>query len=476
MTGIAQVVLLVWPAVVIACFVFLPTHRAILVSTLSGLMLLPENITFAISGLPDYNKMIAITTVPAVVALLSDGSWIARFRVRWFDAPIIAWCLCPTATVLSNDGGLHTIISYFVAHVMVWALPYALGRLYFYNRETTRELAGGILLAIVLYLPLCWYEMRMAPTLHTQLYGVSPAPFMNHRRWGGYRPMVFMDGGLMLSAWVMYGYVLATGLWMSRSIKAVPASWMGAVWLVVGVSGVLCKSTYIIGLMLVGSAVFAIARLLPLRVVLICFVLTPPTYMTARQVFGISAEPVLAWVEENLGERKMRSLGIRMTSEDVVVERAMSKPWFGHGRGKESFGDEIVGKKMFVETNDGLVRVIPDAYWVIVISAWGIVGLIAFESLFLLPCLMWVTRIPPRHWLTPACGAAFALMTAQTLMAWNFLLNARLNPVIILVAGSVAAFASEFSTRDFEPPRDVRDVRDEAAEPAEPESEAHDVA
>ena len=58
---------------------------------------------------------------------------------------------------------------------MIWGVPYLIGRFYFNDAAGTRDLALGLLLGGILYLPFCLFEIRMSPVLHTTLYGLHPA-------------------------------------------------------------------------------------------------------------------------------------------------------------------------------------------------------------------------------------------------------------------------------------------------------------
>ena len=45
-------------------------------------------------------------------------------------------------------------------------------------------------------------EERLSPQLHNWVYGYSPFSFIEHVRWNGYRPVVFLPQGLQLALFV----------------------------------------------------------------------------------------------------------------------------------------------------------------------------------------------------------------------------------------------------------------------------------
>ena len=60
-----------------------------------------------------------------------DFNRFVRFRVRWFDLPMILWCMCPSVASLSNGFGGVEPISTMLLQFSMWLLPYLIGRLYF---------------------------------------------------------------------------------------------------------------------------------------------------------------------------------------------------------------------------------------------------------------------------------------------------------------------------------------------------------
>ena len=54
------------------------------------------------------------------------------------------------------------------------------------------------------------FEIRMSPQLHRWLYGYYPFGFITQMRYGGFRPSVFMENGLVCAFFAMTAMVAAT--------------------------------------------------------------------------------------------------------------------------------------------------------------------------------------------------------------------------------------------------------------------------
>src|SRR3982750_388320 len=146
-----------WIPFVLGLFAFLPHRRAALVGFVAGWMFLPV-FAFVIPGLPDYTKINVTSGGVLLGAAIFDFRRLVSLRPRWFDTPILLFCLSAFASGISNGLGVHEAVSALFARVMTWGVPYAVGRLYFDELPSMRELAIGILIGGLLYIPLCLWE------------------------------------------------------------------------------------------------------------------------------------------------------------------------------------------------------------------------------------------------------------------------------------------------------------------------------
>src|SRR5690606_2934818 len=108
-------------------------------------------------------------------------------------------------------------------------LPYLIGRVYFSDLAGMRELAIAVIIGGFVYVPVCWWEFRMSPHLHANLYGYHPATFGMQKRYEGFRPMGFLPGGLSLGMWMTVSALTAFWMWKSkllRTFEGVSFGWL----------------------------------------------------------------------------------------------------------------------------------------------------------------------------------------------------------------------------------------------------------
>jgi hypothetical protein len=120
------------------------------------------------------NKATAIALGCLAGSMLFDWPAIRHVRPSWVDLPILAWCLVPVASALAN--GLRPTEGLAQARylMLAWGIPYFMGRVYLTNGDALRRLAWGLVLAGVLYVPLCLVEFIHWPFLYGWIYGAHP--------------------------------------------------------------------------------------------------------------------------------------------------------------------------------------------------------------------------------------------------------------------------------------------------------------
>ncbi|MEL7460764.1 MAG: hypothetical protein AAGJ39_07375 [Pseudomonadota bacterium] len=80
----ANFVLLIWPVVALCFFAALGREKGMIWSVIVGYLLLPETISIAIPGLPDYEKLSAIS----LSALI--GTFLFRYKPSWPELEVVA--------------------------------------------------------------------------------------------------------------------------------------------------------------------------------------------------------------------------------------------------------------------------------------------------------------------------------------------------------------------------------------------------
>ena len=415
-----------WVPLTLLLFTVLPARRAVLVSFIGGWLLLPVA-SYSFAGLPDYTKISATCLSVLLGVVLFDAQRLLQIRFSFIDIPIVIWCLVPLPSGLAAGLGPYHAVSAVLNQTITWGVPYLIGRAYFNDAESRRELLTGLVLGGMLYVPLCWYEIRMSPKLHYQVYGYIQHVWAQTIRYGGWRPMVFLQHGLALGAWMMSASVAALWLWRTRPasrIHDVPIGWLAAVLVVTTVA---CKSTGSILLMLLGIGAVLLSRWNLTRLAVLGLALTVPAYMAGRTLNLVTADDLVSLVRPVLSEARVGSFRGRLEQEDVLAAHAMARPLLGWGPWGD-FRVSLSGESL-VKATDGL--------WIITLGKYGLIGLAALSMTVLLPALRIATetspalRGPPRGSAEPGLALLLVLFLADNLM------NANPNPLFAIIMGGI---------------------------------------
>jgi len=431
MSLLGQLILLGWIPLVVVLFASLPSRRAVIAAFLLAWLFLPMA-EYRIQGLPDYTKMSATCLGVILGTMLFDLPRLLSVRPGWTDLPMAIWCVCPLASSVSNGLGVYDGLSAVLNQFTTWGLPYLIGRLHFTDAASLKELAVGIFVGGLLYVPLCLYEIRMSPQLHTMLYGFHQHSFAQTMRWGGWRPTVFMQHGLMVGMWMCMASLLGLWLWMSGTVRrvwGVPTGWL---LLPLLITAILCKSTGALALLVLGLLSLLTARWLRSPLAVWALLILSPLYMTLRAGGQWSGQSLVTLAERLTGQQRAGSLQYRMHNEDLLAARALQRPLFGWGGwGRARVIDETSGRDISV--TDGL--------WIIALGNHGVVGLASLTASMLLPGVILCLRRRVGEWSMPAFSPAAVLAVVVTLYMIDGVLNAMINPVFILLAGALGTLA-----------------------------------
>lgn len=437
MTLPVHLALIGWIPVVLVLFALMRPRRAVISAFLIAWLFLPVA-GYAMPALPDYTKITATSYGVLLGVLLFDAGRLLQFRPSWIDLPAVVWCLVPLASSISNGLGIYDGASGVMDLTTRWGVPYFIGRLYFSDLEGLRELAVGIFISGLVYVPLCLFEMRMSPQLHPMFYGFHPRGNFNVYRFGGYRPRVFMESGLALGMWMTAASLIGVWLWQTgamRRLRQVPMSLLVPVLLV---TTVLCKATGALVLLFGGLAVLFLTKWVRSPVFLAGLIAVPIGYIAVRSTSNWSGR-VLIDAAALVSEERARSLQGRLENEDILAEKAWQRPVVGWGGwGRSRVYDE---KGKDISTTDGI--------WIIAFGEHGLVGLVSIYALMLLPAVLLVWRVPAAQWAWPSFAPLVGLAVLLALVAVDQLLNGMPNPVFFLCAGGVSGVAARLRRRSI---------------------------
>lgn len=454
MVTIAYFVLFAWVPFVLLVFAILPARRAVIFAYVAGWLLLPM-LTIKLAGIPDLNKMTASSFGILLGAALFDWRSLLRFRPRLADLPMALWCACPFVTSQVNELGLWDGVANVVQQLAVWGIPYFIGRVYFTDLASFKELGMGIVIGAVCYLPMCFVEMVISPTLHQKVYGYVQHSLAMSKRWGGFRPMVFMQSGLALAMFMTTATLLAGWMWMCGTVRKLFGVPMIAV---VGVlfftQVVVCKTLAATGFMFVGIASMLWIRwmrnmpgVIAGLPILVLFAI-PPTYMYLRSDDTLGRAALAEVAGQLTSPERLQSLDTRLKAEDAVVARAFEAPdvWWGWGKwdpndpGKTPWRVYIEYMKLGPDGMEFMVRrdaAPTDGLWIIVIGQFGLVGTALVTLTITLPALVLWSRVPLRFWGHPAVAPVAVMSILLLLHMIDNLLNGMINALFMLALGGV---------------------------------------
>lgn len=420
------IALLGWLAAGPLLCVLLGARRGVLAALMLGWMFLPIG-GFAIPGMPDYTKVTATAASALLGLLVFDLRRIRLGPPSWLDLPVLVWCLVPFASSLANGLGISFAVGQTLDQIALWGVPYIVGRLYFRDSESLRELAIAIVVCGLIYLPLCLYEIRMSPQLHRMVYGYFQHDFIQHRRYGGWRPAVFMHHGLMVALFMASATVVAAWLWLSGTLRRLSGVPMSVIAVSLAVTTVLCKSAGAIGLMFAGVSVLIGSRFVRTRVMVLILLSIAPVYMGLRATALWNGRSLVTAARFVAPERA-DSLQTRLNSEHLLIEHALQRPilgWGGWGRHR-------------VKNERGFDNARTDGLWVIALGKYGLVGVASLCGAVLLPVLAYFLKAPRQNLFGRVCAPATALAIVAVLFMLDSLLNAMPNPMFLLAAGGLA--------------------------------------
>jgi tetratricopeptide (TPR) repeat protein len=437
----ATIVLIAWLPIVMLIFAALPARRAVVICNIVAWLFLPS-MQLTLPGVPDYSKVTATTMGVLLGSMIFDPGRLFSFRFRWYDLPIVVWCLCPLITSMTNDLGLYDGLSNLLQTVVLWGLPYWIGRTYLADADGLREFGLGIVIGGLAYVPLCLYEVRFSPVLNLKIYGfMAGSQGWEGLRYGGYRPRVFLTHGLECGMWFTMAMMVAVRCWTRGVVRSLGGWPFWMVVAILGVNTVLCKATGAMILLLAGLVILWLVQKTKSTWPVWVLILLPPVYAAVRTTGLWSGRQVTELTAKYLGEERAYSIETRFYNEVILIEKALQRPifgWGGYGR-----------SRVFDESGKDIV--LTDGYWVITFGSNGIVGVASLLGIFAAPLLVLLKRQPVATWADREMVPVAALAVILGLYSVDNLSNATPNPLNPLMAGGLCGLPAIASGRRRSP-------------------------
>ena len=256
-------------------------------------------------------------------------------RPRLIDLAALTLCFVPIVTSHTNDLGIMDGLATSSTIVTRWGLAYWIGRAYFNDWEATRELAMGIIIGGLVYMPLCWWEIRMSPQLHGQLYGLTFNSFRRDSSLFGFRPNVFLADGLTVTMFMGVCTLLAYWAWMTQSPKKLLNIPILYVFASLFLTTVFCKALGSLILMLAGMVALTMTRWPKTKLPTLVLIIIPFVYVMVRSNKNWSGEILkLSRLGQFPTSAKSPSSSDSETKTCCPRKRSSSRGLAGAGRGE----------------------------------------------------------------------------------------------------------------------------------------------
>lgn len=379
--------LAIWPLIAIMLYQTKSVQKATLWTIIGGFMFLPARTEFDLPLIPPMGK----DSIPAISALI--GCWfIKKKRISYIkelgkikylvilflsvpffnaglnsDAVIIGGRFLPG---LSYYDGFSTMVNQFLI-----IIPFFIGRQLFKTYDDQLLMFKLLVVAGLLYSLLMLFEVRMSPQLHTWIYGFFPHDFAQQKRFGGFRPVVFMGHGLLVSFFAAVVLISAAALWSNRiKIRRFPSAIVSYYLLIVLV---LCKS---LASLVYGLFAFLLIRKAKFKtqyrmaVILACLAIFYPA-MTVMKIFP---HQTLINISASIDQSRAGSLQFRFDNEKILLDHVRERFFFGWGGwGRNRVYDAETGRDISVT----------DGRWIITFGKFGMLGFVAEFGLLVMAVL-----------------------------------------------------------------------------------------
>jgi hypothetical protein len=431
----AKLALILWLPIIFYIFTRFPPRTAVIISFIGGLLFLPQRASFALPLIPDYGGAVATCYGIVLAIIVYDAQRLSSFKFGWVDLPMLVWCICPFFSSMTNGLGAYDGFNSVLEQTAKWGLPYFLGRIYLNNLAGLKELAINIWKGGLIYMPLCIWEGRMSPNLHLIVYGyyAHPSGIAQSVRYGGYRPNVFMEHGLMLGMWMMTATFIGIWLWKAGVLKEVWGQSMNVLVWVMLFTVVWCRSTGAYIYILLGVVILFTAKWWRTAIPLLLLIAGLSYYLYAGATGTFAGDEIVAFISKTFNPDRAQSLEFRWHNEDILGEKARQRMMFGWGGWNRN--------RVFKKNWEGVLEdvSITDSLWIIAFGVNGAVGLASLTTSLLLPVASFsLLRYPPKTWFNPKVAPAAAMAVALTLFMLDCVLNNMFLPVFPLISGGLS--------------------------------------
>jgi hypothetical protein len=436
MSALAFLVLLFWPLVIVQMFNRMPVERALIWSLMGGYLILPPVVALDLPLLPPLNKtMIPNLTAFACLIMLGRNvplilpSTVIRILMVLFALGPVGTAFTNGEPILFSTGaflpglGTRDAMSMVINQGLL-ILPFFMGHAILRSDAALRELVRAFVIGGLIYSIPIILEVRLSPQLNTWIYGFFQHSFEQMMRWGGFRPIVFLQHALWVAFFVLTATLSALTLARHSDTDTRPFYVAATVYLLVMLA--LCKSLGVMVYFVLFAPVILLAGRRSMITIAAALALAVLLYPMLRASGVVPVEDIIDLFTRISAERA-ESLAFRFRHEAWLLEHALQKPMYGWG------GWE---RNLIHDPETGRIISVSDGHWVIVIGIFGLTGYAAEFGLLTLPLFMLFlrTRRLDEAAISPwvACLAVLYSINLADLIP-----NATLIPLTWLICGAI---------------------------------------
>jgi len=379
----ANLVFYSWPLVVLWMVLRYKPKRAIFIATTLAILLLPNGFSFDLPLVPPIDRT-SLTSLTLAVVLFFTGRRFKLFPEGLPTKLIIGYLVSIViSTILNPDGILigsrylpgltyYDAISETIRTILA-LMPFFLGRAFLNNIEDNEWIFKLLVIFALFYSIPMLGEIRLSPLLHYWVYGFSAVDFFQQMRGEGFRPTVFFGHGLGLAFWMSTCLIAALALRKNKVRIAIFPATQVIIYLMI----VLVLSKTWSALIYVFLAMFLMSKFprkqIKWSLILVAIVMIYPVTKT----FGVFPDRAIVSNIQQYSADRADSLDFRFKNEDILLERALQKPFFGwSGWGRARVYNKYGGSDS-----------VTDGKWIIELGNNGAIGFILSYALYFVTLL-----------------------------------------------------------------------------------------
>lgn len=376
---VAQVALILWIFISIALFAVLSPLRAFLLTYIIGYLVLPVEVANAsgFTGTIYISQSLRIDKLTScnIGALLGTAIFapylFARFRLLWVDIAYVVVTIGVFLTSLVNGLGAKDGLSQGTELFRLYLPLMVLARIHLTTASELYEAMRAVVGGAFLYAILAVAEWRLSPFSHGLLYGYFQHSFDQFMRYSHFRPVGFLRHALEMSFFLGTSTVLAAWLWYRKLLTplwgVIPA-WGVVLTIALGLACTLTYSGY--AACLIAGGILSLLVLARSRWLLVVLPIFAIIWMAGRYSNQIDASLLLRTANYFDPGRSL-SLEYRLEAERRHLDDVSHNLLLGKGGMNGIAGDD----------QGGIILAV-DAWWLIQIVFFGLVGIIGWYGVW----------------------------------------------------------------------------------------------